>query len=111
MLSIGGKVTIKKNSYVEYAKKIKVLTDPKRLEIIDLLSCGDLCACQILEHFHISQPTLSSDMKKLEESGIVNSRREGKNIYYSLNKEVLDDICIFIDHISTKSDDCICRNL
>ena len=71
--------------YTNTAKMLKAISDPKRLQIVDMLSCGELCACKILEAFHITQPTLSHDMKLLVEAGLVNDRREGKNIYYSLN--------------------------
>ena len=49
--------------YEKYARIFKVMSDPKRLKIIDMLSEGELCACKILEEFHITQPTLSHDMK------------------------------------------------
>ncbi len=45
--------------YIQNAKILKALSDPKRLRIVDMLSCGELCACKILEKFHITQPTLS----------------------------------------------------
>ena len=72
--------------YTDMAKILKAISDPKRLRIVDMLSCGELCACEILEAFHITQPTLSHDMKVLIEAKVVNDRSEGKNIYYSLNK-------------------------
>ncbi|WP_216845794.1 ArsR/SmtB family transcription factor [Campylobacter ureolyticus] len=43
-----------------------------------MLSCDELCACEILEKFDITQPTLSNDMKRLEDANLVISRREGK---------------------------------
>ena len=95
--------------YENISKKLKAISDPKRLKIIDMLSCDELCACEILEKFDISQPTLSHDMRKLEEVGLVSSRREGKNTYYSLDKACLDEIedsLRFIFHIQ---DDCICK--
>ena len=75
--------------YTDTAKMLKAMSDSKRLMIVDMLSGGELCACVILESFHITQPTLSHDMKVLVEAGIVNDRREGKNTYYSLNKDAL----------------------
>ena len=51
--------------YLDTAKILKAISDPKRLRIVDMLSCGELCACRILEAFHITQPTLSHDMKLL----------------------------------------------
>lgn len=99
----------KMDKYIEFSKKIKILCEPKRLQIIDLLSRRDLCACEILEYFHISQPTLSSHMKKLEEANFVESRRDGKNIYYRLKEDSLKDVKNFIDEISTNTEDCICK--
>ena len=95
--------------YENISKKLKVISDPKRLKIIDMLSCDELCACEILEKFDISQPTLSHDMRKLEEVGLVASRREGKNIYYSLNKDCLDEIEDSLKLIFHIQDDCICK--
>ena len=95
--------------YVDTAKVLKAISDPKRLRIVDMLSCGELCACKILEEFHITQPTLSHDMKVLIEAKIVNDRRDGKNIYYSLNKEQLDVFEKTIHDILSKKSNCICN--
>ena len=95
--------------YDHVAKKLKVISDPKRLRIIDILSCDELCACELLEKFDISQPTLSHDMRKLEEVSLVTSRREGKNTYYSLNKASLDEIEDSLRLIFHIQDDCICK--
>jgi ArsR family transcriptional regulator len=95
--------------YVDTAKVLKALSDPKRLQIVDMLSCGELCACVILESFHITQPTLSHDMKVLAEAGIVNFRREGKNIYYSLNKSMLLQINQTLGKMFEEKRDCICH--
>lgn len=79
-------------NYTEYAKIFKILSDPKRLKIIDMLSEGELCACKILEEFHITQPTLSHDMKLMCEAGIVSARREGKWTHYTLNLEKMNEV-------------------
>ncbi|MDU3212449.1 metalloregulator ArsR/SmtB family transcription factor [Anaerococcus sp.] len=96
-------------NYEDIAKKLKVISDPKRLKIIDMLSCDELCACEILEKFDISQPTLSHDMRKLEEAGLISSRREGKNTYYYLDKASLDEIEDSLKLIFHIQDDCICK--
>lgn len=41
-------------TYKELATFLKVLSDSSRLEILDLLSCGELCACDLLAHFQFS---------------------------------------------------------
>jgi len=75
--------------YEKMAKVFKALSDPKRVKIVDMLSCGDMCACLLLKCFEITQPTLAHDMKVLSEAGIVTSRREGKKTFYSLNRKNL----------------------
>lgn len=97
--------------YTDTAKILKAISDPKRLRIVDMLSCGELCACKILEEFHITQPTLSHDMKVLIEAKIVSDRREGKNIYYSLNKEYLDAFEKTLHDIFAERENCICRSI
>ena len=71
--------------YEENSKIIKALSDPNRLKIMDILSCGEMCACDILEHFDFTQPTLSHHMKVLMENNLVNVRKDGQWNYYSLN--------------------------
>lgn len=95
--------------YMDTAKILKAISDPKRLRIVDMLSCGELCGCEILEAFHITQPTLSHDMKVLIEAGIVHDRRDGKNIFYSLNKKRLTTFENTLHEITTQKADCICR--
>jgi len=75
------------NGHVESVKVFKALCDANRLLIVELLQSGEKCACQLLEDLQISQSTLSHHMKSLCESGVVNCRREGKWMYYSLNKK------------------------
>ena len=96
--------------YVDAAKVLKAISDPKRLRIVDMLSCGELCACKILEEFHITQPTLSHDLKVLLEAGVVRDRREGKNTYYSLDLDRLAAFQETLRRITAEKADCICRN-
>ena len=58
-------------SYAEYVPAFKAISDETRLRIIDMLSCGEMCACDILEGLSISQSTLSYHMKILADSGLV----------------------------------------
>lgn len=95
--------------YIDTAKMLKAISDPKRLKIVDMLSCGELCACKILEAFHITQPTLSHDMRVLIEAGVVIDRRDGKNIYYSLNADRLSAFHKTLEHIFEEKADCICH--
>ena len=106
-----------KYSYAEYVSLFKAIADQTRLNIVDLLSGGEMCACQLLDNFEITQPTLSYHMRILSDSGIVKGRREGAWMYYSINGEVLDTISEFLANIKsnqgkgiTKCDvDCKCN--
>ena len=95
--------------YIDTAKMLRAMSDPKRLRIVDMLSCGELCACKIQEEFHITQPTLSHDMKVLSEAGIIKQKREGKNIYYSLNNAALTAMHQTLGQMFKDKPDCICR--
>lgn len=53
-----------KLNYEENAKIIKSLSDSNRLKIIDILSCSEKCACDILQYFDFTQPTLFHIMWK-----------------------------------------------
>lgn len=97
-----------REKYTEYAQFFKALSDPNRLMIVDMLSCGELCACVILEKFNITQPTLSHHMKTLCDCGLVNGRKEGRWTYYSLSDETVRSFRVFLEEITTAKDDCIC---
>jgi ArsR family transcriptional regulator, arsenate/arsenite/antimonite-responsive transcriptional repressor len=98
-----------KQSYAEYVPVLKALSDETRLKIIDMLSCGEMCACDILEEFSISQSTLSYHMKILTENGLVNAVRDGAWMRYTLNKEKADSILTFFTDITSQKEDCICK--
>jgi ArsR family transcriptional regulator len=99
-----------KKKYIAGAKIFKALGDHKRVMIIDMLSCGELCACMILEKFDMTQPTLSHHMKLLRECGLVNARDEGKWTYYSLNEETIEKLKLFFTDITSDKEKCICKN-
>lgn len=103
----GGKFM--KYSYVDYVSVFKAMSDETRLKIIDMLSCGEMCACDILEKFHISQSTLSYHMKILSESGLVNAVRDGSWMRYTLNNENIDMVLSFFINITSDKEDCICK--
>ncbi|GAA0717023.1 metalloregulator ArsR/SmtB family transcription factor [Clostridium malenominatum] len=89
-------------NYGEYALFMKALSDETRVKIFDMLSSGELCACNILEEFNITQPTLSYHMKILCESGLVESRRDGIWMKYSINKNSLELLQNYFDDMGLK---------
>lgn len=97
-----------KTDYVAEAKVLKALSEPTRLQIIDILSCGELCACDILEKLSITQSTLSHHMKVLKECGLVHARKNSTWMHYSISKESFQTLERFIKTITHPKDDCIC---
>ncbi|MDR1565548.1 MAG: metalloregulator ArsR/SmtB family transcription factor [Oscillospiraceae bacterium] len=95
--------------YEQNVALFKALSDVNRLEIVDMLSCGELCACKILEHFKITQPTLSHHMKILCDCGLVSSCKHGKWTYYSINKNTANSFKEFLHSLTTEKSDCLCR--
>ena len=91
-------------TYPEYVRLFKALADETRLKIIVLLSNGEMCACELLENFNITQPTLSYHMKILCDCGIVKVRRDGAWMYYRNETTLLKDILSFPVGISTNQD-------
>ena len=98
-------VLILKNAYKNYASYMKALSDETRVKIFKMLSNDELCACEVLEEFKITQPTLSYHMKILCDSGLVISKKNGSWTKYSIHKESLKDlknfICIIDDKVNT----------
>lgn len=84
-------------SYAEYVPMLKALADETRLRIVHMLNDCELCACDILEKFNITQPTLSYHMRILTDSGIVIGSKKGSWMYYSLNKDRIKEIKVLLD--------------
>lgn len=61
------------------------LSDPLRLQVIELLREQELCVCELCENLGVSQSKLSFHLKILKEAFLVRTRQEGRWIYYTLN--------------------------
>ncbi len=73
-------------TYEDQAKVFKAFCEEKRLQIIELLRDGEQCACILLDQLDMAQSTLSYHMKILCESGIVESRQDGKWTHYKISE-------------------------
>ena len=73
--------------YAETARVFKALCDENRIRILELLRSGEKCACILLADLNVTQSTLSHHMKILCDSGIVQGRKVGKWVYYSIDSE------------------------
>lgn len=71
-----------------YQAIMKALGDMNRMRIIEILACGPCCACDILDHFDFTQPTLSHHIKVLNRTGLVKVSKKGKWHYYAIDETV-----------------------
>lgn len=63
---------------------LKALSNPDRLLLLCHISQGESCVSDLEEALDLHQPTLSQQLGVLREEGLVNTRRDGKRIYYSM---------------------------
>jgi DNA-binding transcriptional ArsR family regulator len=87
---------------VEPSIKLKALGHPVRLGIaLRLAEEGGTCACDFAEIFEVSQPTVSQHLKVLREAGLVQTRRDGTQIYYSLDPAGVGEVRALVSQLST----------
>lgn len=97
-------------TYEEQARVFKAFCDEKRLSILELLRSGEKCACVLIDKMDMPQSTLSYHMKILCESGIVDSRQEGKWTHYRISEAGSREALVLMRKITAadkKSDSCI----
>lgn len=84
----------------ELEELFKIFGDSTRIKILYVLHCGELCVCDIAAVLSMSQSAISHQLRVLRQTRLIKSRRDGKNIYYSLADEhVHTIISMGIEHI------------
>ncbi len=78
--------------YASLAELFKGLAHPTRLQILDLLRQGEVCVCHIEAALNKRQAYVSQQLMTLRESGLVESRRDGLQVYYRLANPQIDDL-------------------
>src|ERR1041385_4466346 len=77
------------------ARRFHALSGETRLEIVRLLSHGERCVCELQDVLDAAQSRLSFHLRTLKDAGLVSDRRDGRWIYYALNRDALDAIAQF----------------
>ncbi len=70
----------------------KALSDPTRREVLRLLSHGERTAGELAGRFDMTRPSMSHHFAVLKDAGLIRSRRDGQQIYYSLDTTVVQDV-------------------
>lgn len=74
----------------------KALADPSRREILRLLRRGEMSAGELAERFEMAKPSLSHHFSVLKQADLVVARRDGQQIFYSLNTTVMQDVAAML---------------
>ena len=77
----------------------KALGDPIRIQLVDVLRqhAGQVCVCELVPLFDLSQPTVSHHLKVLREAGLVGSERRGLWAYYYVIPEALEELSTWLN--------------
>jgi ArsR family transcriptional regulator len=81
------------------AQRFHALSDETRLAIVRLLSHGERCVCELQGVLGAAQSRLSFHLKTLKDAGLVSDRREGRWVYYALNRAALDEVAEFASDV------------
>lgn len=85
----------------DQAVKFKALCDENRLRIVEQLQEGQKCAYELLDILNITQPTLSHHMKILCESGLVEGKKDGRWMHYSLNTDEFNGLSGYLEKFTS----------
>ncbi|OGF26932.1 hypothetical protein A2331_04060 [Candidatus Falkowbacteria bacterium RIFOXYB2_FULL_34_18] len=73
--------------FADLAKFLRVAGEDNRLKILCILKDGEHCVCEIVDNLDLPQNLISTHLKALKELKLVESRKEWKKVYYSVNKK------------------------
>lgn len=88
--------------YVRQAKQLQALAHPMRFRILEILTLGPACVCDLVELTGKRQPYISQHMAALRSAGLVTTERRGWNIFYRLNYAKLTTLQAMIAGLSQK---------
>ena len=79
----------------------KIIGDSTRCKILFALQGGEMCVCDLANVLSMSKSSISHQLSKLRECGVVKCRKEGKEVYYSLDDEHVSSLLLLtLTHIS-----------
>lgn len=87
--------------YEGVASFFKIIGDQTRCKIISALSMNEMCVGDLANVLSMTKSSISHQLSKMKESGVVKNRRERKEVYYSLNDEHVSEIFLLtVEHIT-----------
>jgi len=95
--------TLSEATIDRYATRLKALSSPVRLQMVDLIydGGGEICVCEFMDHFDLSQPTISHHLKVLREAGLIRSRQEGTYVYHRVDTKAFTGLAELMNRLRT----------
>lgn len=88
--SLGDPLPLAGSQAQRLAKVFKALSDPVRLRLLSLIAShpgGEVCVCNLVDAFNVTQPAISHHLKVLRDADLVTSERRGPWAYYSMRTD------------------------
>ena len=80
-------------------QRFQAVAEETRLRVVQLLSGGERCVCELQDELNAAQSRLSFHLRKLKDAGVVSDRRDGRWVYYSLVPEALEEMRAFLGEV------------
>jgi ArsR family transcriptional regulator, arsenate/arsenite/antimonite-responsive transcriptional repressor len=84
------------------ARLFHALSDETRLRILERLRGGERCVCEMTDALDAAQSRLSFHLKVLKEAGLVTDRREGRWMYYAVEREALAEAAELMERLTSE---------
>jgi ArsR family transcriptional regulator len=79
-------------SELKLIKVFKMISDESKFKIISALKNGEKCVCVIYKELGLDQTLVSHHLSALKKAGLINGRKSGRWVYYSINREAFKEI-------------------
>ena len=80
--------------------RFQAIAEETRLRIVQLLTGGERCVCELQAAMDAQQSRLSFHLRKLKDAGVVSDRKDGRWVYYSLVPEALEEMRAFLGAVT-----------
>ena len=84
-------------------QRFQAVAEETRFQIVQILTNGEQCVCDLQAELDAAQSRLSFHLKKLKDAGVVSARRDGRWVHYSLVPEALDEMRAFLGEVKPGS--------
>ncbi|MBP3039450.1 winged helix-turn-helix transcriptional regulator [Bacillaceae bacterium Marseille-Q3522] len=87
---------------------LKIISDKTRLAMLSYLKNREMCVCEFVDLFPLTQPAISQHLKKLRTAGIIRERKQGTWVYYRLNQDLPRFITSVIEELPIRKEKACC---